>query len=340
MGTMTSDDNDSVGRLLRTVGPREAVPFDRMRRVRAAAHSAWRRETRARTRRIMFRWTLAATGVAAILIIGFRLTESGGSRAPREPLVLASVETLNGAVRLIPSTAGPEEPRLLQRGNTVGLGEGVDSTSGGAAALGLPGGVIVRIDRGTRLRLLSKTAVALDEGAIYVDSSRAPGGGQLEVRTPVGMARDIGTRFEVRFSRSTLRVRVRDGLVTLSQGRASHDAVAGEELTLEGDGRLARRTVPVSGTDWDWIDALSPSFDLEGRSLREFLDWIARENGWRLEFDDPAVEEQSRTTTLHGSIQGLTPDEALSAVLPTVGVEHSLQEGVLRIRRSEKDTKG
>ena len=337
---MTRDDHDSVGRLLRTVGPREAVPFDRMRRVRAAAHAAWRRETRARTRRIVFRWTLAAAGVAAILVIGLRLTVRGGSPAPREPLVLAAVETLNGAVRLIPRTAGPEEPRLLQRGDTVGPGEGVDSTSGGGAALGLPGGVMIRIDRGTRLRLLSTTAVALDEGAIYVDSSRAPGGGQLEVRTPVGVARDIGTKFEVRFSGSTLRVRVRDGLVTLSQGRAAHDGIAGEELTLEGNGRLARRTVPTSGTDWDWMDAVSPSFDLEGRSLREFLDWIAEKNRWRLEFDDPSVEEQSRTTTLHGSIQGLTPDEALSAVLPTVGVEHRLREGVLLIRRSDRDTKG
>ena len=78
---------------------------------------------------------------------------------------------------------------------------------------------------------------------------------------------------------------------------------------------------------------------LEGRSLRDFLLWIAGENGWQLRYADAAVEEKASTTILHGSIQGLTPEEALSAVLPTSGVAHRLENGVLLIRLAVGDTK-
>jgi ferric-dicitrate binding protein FerR (iron transport regulator) len=151
--------------------------------------------------------------------------------------------------------------------------------------------------------------------------------------------RDIGTRFEVRFNGSALRVRVRDGVVRLSQTRQSHDAQPGDELTLDGSGAIVRRTVPVHGADWAWAMALARPFDLEGRSLRDFLDWIAGENGWQLRFADAAVDKKSLTTILHGSIQGLTPDEALAAVLPTSGVEHRLENGVLLIKLGAGGTK-
>jgi len=174
--------------------------------------------------------------------------------------------------------------------------------------------------------------LVLDRGAIYVDSGGEPGARSLAVHTPWGIARDIGTRFEVRLHGSALRVRVRDGLVRLSQDRQSHDANPGEELTLDGNGSVGRRSVPVFGAEWAWAFALARPFDLEGRSLRDFLNWIAGENGWRLRFADSAVEQKSLTTILHGSILGLTPIEALAAVLPTSGVEHSLRNGVLLIQ--------
>ena len=49
---------------------------------------------------------------------------------------------------------------------------------------------------------------------------------------------------------------------------------------------------------------------------------------------DPAVvaEEKARATMLHGSIQGLTAEEALAAVIPASGVEHELNGKVLLIR--------
>lgn len=328
-----ADDGDHIGRLLRLAGPREAVPSDRVQRVKAAVHAKWRLETRARLRRITIGWSLGAFAAAAMVLVSVRLVvrDDGVVRIPRPDL--ATIETLNGAVRLVSSSDRDAAARaIFQVGDSIREGDGVDTTSGGLAALRLSSGASVRVDRGTRLRLMSDATLVLDEGAIYVDSGSRDNTGSLEVRTELGVARDIGTRFEVRFNGSALRVRVRDGLVRLSQSRQSHDAKAGDELTLDTKGGVVRRTVLVHGADWAWAVALARPFDLEGRSLRDFLDWIAGENGWQLRFAEAAVEQKALTTILHGSIQGLTPDEARSAVLPTVGVEHRLEDGILLIR--------
>ena len=45
--SMTSDNEDQadVGRLLALAGPRDAVPAERLERMRAAVHDAWTAET-------------------------------------------------------------------------------------------------------------------------------------------------------------------------------------------------------------------------------------------------------------------------------------------------------
>ena len=334
------EDSDRIGRLLRLAGPREAVPPERALRVKAAARTQWRRSTQARSRRITIGWSLGALATAALLLVGVRLAVKDDTPAESPRSTIATLEILSGTVRLVPaSEPGVAEPRPLQVGDSIRAGSGVDTTAGGRAALRLADGVSVRVDSGTRLRLVSEATLVLEEGAIYVDSGASRGAGVLEVRTRLGVARDIGTRFEVRLGRSALRVRVRDGLVQLTQNRQSHDATPGDELTLGDNGSAERRTVPVYGAEWDWAVALARPFELEGRTLREFLDWISEENGWQLRFADSAVEQKSADAILHGSIQGLTPYEALSAVLPTSGVEHQLDKGVLRIWLSSGETK-
>jgi ferric-dicitrate binding protein FerR (iron transport regulator) len=333
-----SEDSDRIAPLLRLAAPREAVPSERAQRVKAAVRARWRQQTRARSQGTTIRWALGALATAALMLVGVRLAVRPDRPVP--PPIVATIDILRGPVRLIPDLETRlVEPASFQVGDSIRAGSGVDTTTAGRAAVRLAGGAAVRMDASTRLRLLSEYTLVLDEGAIYIDSGADRRAATLEVRTTLGVARDIGTRFEVRLDSSALRVRVRDGLVQLSQDGQTYDAQPGDELTLEENGRLSRRTVPIYGADWDWVVFLSRPFELEGRSLRDFLDWICEENGWQLRFADSAVERKAATTTQHGSIEGLTPEEALSAVLPTTGVEHQLENGVLLIRFSSSDTK-
>jgi ferric-dicitrate binding protein FerR (iron transport regulator) len=322
MGVMTDthdQDRDQLGPLLRLAGPREAVPSDRAARVKAAVHAEWRQRTRARSQRITIGWSLGALAAAALVLVGVRLAVRDDATVTGPPPALATVETVIG-------------PVSLQVGDSIRAGSALATTGGGRLALRLAGGAAVRLDTGTRLQLASETSLVLDQGAVYIDSGAGSGASGLEVRTALGVARDIGTRFEVRVGGAAVRVRVRDGLVQLTQGRQSHEAKPGDELTLDEGGRVVRRPVPVFGADWAWAAALARPFELEGRSLREFLDWICEENGWQLRFADTASERRAATTIMHGSIQGLTPEEALAAVLPPSDVEHQLKDGILSIR--------
>ena len=85
------------------------------------------------------------------------------------------------------------------------------------------------------------------------------------------------------------------------------------------------------GPEWEWAFAVGEPFAIEGRSLREFLEWIAGENGWEIQFADRDIEQKSSITILHGSIQGLSPAEALATVLPVSGVPYQFENGVLRV---------
>ena len=69
------------------------------------------------------------------------------------------------------------------------------------------------------------------------------------------------------------------------------------------------------------------------RTLAEYLDWITRETGWRVEYAEPAIARDASTIVLHGSITGLRPDQTPLAVLPTCGLRHRMTDGTLTIER-------
>ncbi len=322
-----AQDDGAMESLLRLAGPRAPVPDDRMQRLKAGAHTEWRRQVTTRRRRHVMRWSLGGLAAAAALVLALRATTGLGPMAPAA-VEFAVVESLGSNARLA-SDADSRRGAFLKVGDRVPVGPSRLSLAGGTAALRLPGGAAVWVDRGSALRVTADDVVELDGGAVYID---AGGTTSLEIRTALGVVRDVGTKFEVRLTPVALRVRVRDGAVQVRRDQQQHDARPGDELLLDASGAVARRTIPVDGPDWAWTRGAPTPFELEGRSLREFLQWVASENGWQLQFADSAVEDKARTTTLHGSIRGLTPEQALAAVLPTSGVEHQLDGGVLSIR--------
>ena len=77
---------------------------------------------------------------------------------------------------------------------------------------------------------------------------------------------------------------------------------------------------------------VAPGFDIEGRSLEAFLSWVSRETGLRTDLHDEDTVRAAEID-LHGSIDGLTPVEALAAVLPACGLKHRIDAGTLQIER-------
>lgn len=326
-------DDDQLAELLRIAGPRVEAPLDRSARVRQSVHQHWRAHTRRRARR---RWigvslTLLSTAALVALVIRGGLPWATTDPVPAAAAIVATVERMDGVVQAWPDGADPVDARTLAPDTGVHADDWVTTGARGRVALRVTNGVSVRLDVGSRARLSSPMVIELSEGAVYVDTGQEVTG--LEVRTPLGTARDIGTQFEIRVRDSALRVRVRTGVVELWRDDRPISARPGTELMVTDDGIVSSAVSPF-GPAWDWVVGIAPALEIDGRTLAAFLEGMSREHGWTVHYADTALERDAADIILHGSVTGLTPHEALAVAVTTSGLDHQLQDGEVVVSRT------
>ncbi len=336
----SEDAREVVARLLEVAGPRPPVPDDVALRVRTAVHADWQREVRARrVRRRAWTMGLAAAACLVAAVAGTSMLRPDVADLPEPPVgraVVAALEAHVGADLSIKEPGGASW-RQLGPGEVVRAGATVRTGRSSQAGIRLGSGVSLRADSHTRFRLVSAFDVAVEGGSVYIDN---PPDGEhdepLTVRTPLGVVRDIGTQFEVRLDPGALRVRVREGTVTVERDRRTDTATSGVELQVREDGTVLSRPIPVSGPDWAWVLSVAGPMEIEGRPLSAFLTWVSREHGWRLAYTTDAAAAAARTV-LHGSVAGLSPEDAIGSVLATCGLAHRVEDGTLVIVEQAKE---
>jgi predicted transcriptional regulator len=245
-GDSRGPDDERLALLIRAAGRRPAVPAACEARVKAAVRASWRGAV---ARKPFGARGLA--GLAAGLAAAVALAVAGWAWwRPSIPVTeVARLEDSTGGVRI----EGPSAP-----GGGLGAGQTVVTPVGARASLRLGKGPAVRLDERTRLRLDAAEAVSLESGAVYVNRESVAQS-RVEVRTKLGSVREDGTQFEVRLSDGTLRVRVREGRVTLTRGGRTERAAAGEELTVSDQGPVIRGTVSATDPGWGWAGAIAPA---------------------------------------------------------------------------------
>jgi ferric-dicitrate binding protein FerR (iron transport regulator) len=329
-GEASGRSSDPLDALFGVAGRRARLPEAEVAPYREAARAAWRRNLRRRATR---RRIGAAAALAAGLLLVVGLLARVRPPAPElRPEAVGELVLRSGTV----TVGGSGSPPVLSAGSRLVTGEG------GRAALRLAGGASLRVDVDSRVRFDSATVVALERGAVYVDSDPRAPGAPIAVSTPLGTVRHVGTQFEVRLleaepggGAAALRVTVREGAVEIGQRGRSFEAAAGAEVTLRADGGLERQESAAQGPTWDWTQRAAPAFAIEGRSLATFLDWVSRETGLGWRGADPGLERVLRETVLHGSIDGLTPEEALAEVLAGSGLRHRRIDRTLVLESDE-----
>lgn len=322
---LEANDRDDVAALVRIAGRRRKAPRERADRVRTAARDAWRGELGRRARRrLVLRSALLAAAASLALVVGLR-GSLRGSGASGSASAQVQVEALEGRV-----FAG--SGNALAVGDALAVGSALSTAADGRAAIRVASGHSVRLDVDTEIHLLEGGVLVLDRGALYVDSgaSGSPAG-SLVVRTPLGVIEELGTQFEVRLAGDSLRLRLREGAAILHHGLGADEARAGTELMLTRRGAIERRETRLFGPEWEWISGVTPMLDLEGRTAREFLDWIARERGWRVAYEGEVVARMAGEIVLGGGAGGLSPGEALDAVLPACRLTYRVEDGVLHV---------
>jgi hypothetical protein len=305
-----TDRRDAIERLLELAGPRRAPVDDHYDRARQMAHTVWRDEVR-RARRIRFA-RMATLSLAAAAVLVMSVVTWRRDTAPPADVIVA---THNGA--------------------PLRLGSAVKTDPVTRTALRLAGGIELRLDVNSEIAFADASTISLLRGALFADSGSAAGPNRsIDIRTPLGTARDVGTRFEVRLidaGSRLMRVRVRDGVVRLTTTRGAENAGRGSELVASESGEIARAKAPITGEDWDWVTLAAAPFDLDGKTLADYLAWVTREGGWELRFETEALARSASTIVISGSVDGLTPPQALRAVLATCGLTHRRDGDVVTI---------
>ena len=305
--------------------------------VRQALHGEWRaRSARRRRLRHAAGFSLAA---AAALVLAVALWR-GGEQATQPVLrELALIERVSGNVRLMPREPGVPGTAAVP-GIAVYEGQRLLTGEDSGIALRLEDGLSVRVDQTTEIVLLDEFAAELRDGRVYVDTEAtgatgppAPGS-RFQLFTPMGAVSHVGTQYLVRVQPALVQVSVRRGSATLTavDGTTAPPVYVrpGQKLVVGKDGRHELAQAAADGEAWQWAEALGPGFDLEGKTLAEFLDWVSSETGLEIAYASEDVRSVAERTVLHGRAD-LPAREALDVVMLSSDLQAELEEGMISI---------
>lgn len=325
-------DELTLARLMRLAGPRAPVPEDVESRVYRRVQQEWRTQTeqpqgdrvyaqvrrewsKRSPRRGIGRWALPAA-IAASVLLAIAVIRQPPPPVPAEVPVGSVVKVVGGTG----SGALPLPGRLVYPGESLSTGKDQ------GLSLRLNDAVSLRIDEQTTLAVRGNNEFRLLQGRVYADTGdfiyRDRG---LVILTSMGSVTDVGTQFSVDVDDALIDIAVREGRVDLSNDSEEWVAVAGERLTVHRDDGATTDTLAAHDPYWDWATSLAPAFDLDNKSLLDFLRWAARETGRELVFESDQLRMAAMRTDVHGSVADFDPLEALESVLATTTFKYRVE---------------
>ena len=306
-------DDTGIEQLLLEVGARDEPSADVMREVQAAVHAEWQsmlQERRARRRFVV-------SGIAASALLAVGVAFFGVRYLTPQPVQVAQITRIDGHLLVRPEAQAAHELAIAE---SVSTGETLQTDDRSRAALQFGDAVSLRLDRGTIVRVAAADELVLTAGAVYVDS-QAEDPQELTIRTDAGSVRHVGTQYEVRTHADDMVVSVREGRVMIANAAGTSSGVAGERIRVTPRGQVVRSTVAAHDPHWQWAAHTAPQFDINDHTLAVFLDWVGRETGRKVVYSSNAAQSAASGLKLRGSIAGLDPDTALSAVLSTTDLQ-------------------
>ncbi len=320
----TSDDR-LVEKLLEHAAPRPAPPSDDEAIVREAVLAEWQTVTgRIRMRQRVLRFAVAATvllGVALLL---------NALRVDDLPAVqVASIDRSHGPIYLL-----GEQSELQEMKGLHAISAGQIVVSGDAAGIGFAwgNGGSLRIGENTRVEFTSTDALFLHHGRIYFDSHSSQTGATLRIDTEHGSVRHLGTQYMAFADVHRLQVSVRQGEVEVDGHYAdTATAAEGQQLTLTGAARPSIVNFSGFGEAWAWVEATAPAAEVDGKTVHEFLLWVARETGLTVAYESAAAEEQARAGILRGNVDDMDPRDELRLRMSGEDLDYRIQGGTIYV---------
>ena len=332
---VTIETSDAVEALLANATPRPAPPEADARIIRAAVESEWRSMTgRRRTRRRRAQFAVAASVLlAAFVSFNFLPTDTV------EPVKVAEIGKRFGSLYVRGDNA-----ELLEGNNlsTVEAGQTLITDADSGVGLAWGAGGSLRIDENTRIEFLAPDSVYLQSGRVYFDSlpglaAAGPVSGSvatLTIATDFGEVRHVGTQFMAAASGGRLVVSVREGDVAVESAGRLTTASEGQQLAISGSGAFDVVNIGSHGGAWAWVERTAPGASLDGRTVREFLDWVSRETGLRLDYRSAQARSGAERSVLNGRLN-LPPRQALEVWMLGTDLDWQIDNGVIYVGENE-----
>ena len=318
------NDERDIARLLQAAGPRESLPDE----LKDRWETRFRQELQAAndqrsSRKRRFLGSVAAGFMVCALAISLLWSE------PEPTAALFRVSSVSGSVSII---APNGIARVIEAGSSVQSGDTIRTGPDSRVAVAYAG-YDLRVDVDSWIEF-QDTAINLRSGQLYAsDDKYRIGQTQLQIVTPHGEVRDIGTQFTVLVNSVETVATVRRGVIVVDTGNTAFQTEAREgsatQVTLDEQGQVHTKQVAVAGAHWQWIYDVAQEFQLEGKSAYEFLRWSVDESGRELRFDNTSTELYARRTVLHGSTVGLDPDRLVNPVLSATDLLAQLEGDTL-----------
>lgn len=311
--------NDTVEKLMNLAGPRAGISTVLEQRVHDNVRQVWRDST---SKKSSLRWIVPAAMAATVLLV-----VAINSRAPE--VILQPL----GQIAYVASGDNATNAGYLV-GDSVFAGDFMETGTDYGLSVSLAGDISLRIAANTSVRFDQADEFTLIHGQMYADSGeRIYRERQITIHTAAGSATDIGTQFAVAYDKQQFSVAVREGRVDVSGDGPSVTAMAGDRLSIQPGNDIVVDQINPYDASWDWATSLAPRFDIEDRSLLDFLKWASRETGKTLEFSSDDVRMAAMRTELFGSVANFTPTEAIESVLATTQFSYRIDDKSITITK-------
>jgi ferric-dicitrate binding protein FerR (iron transport regulator) len=322
---------DAVEKLLKLAGHRDMPTEVAMTRARIAAYAVWQQSMQHRKAPRWKRYLALAACTAAIAIIGsiFMLQKRPVDTLP----VVAHVAVVDGDVGL---QANTDTVKAAINASPVFANTQI-VTGTGRIALTLQSNLSLRLNQHTTVVFIDAEHARLLSGEIYVDAGLARLSTPLLIETPVGEVMHRGTQYRVSVIGDATLIQVREGSVqiALASNREALSVGVGEQLRVEERGRVEWRAgLGGFGSEWDWVTKLASQFDIENRSLGEYLSWFAREQGLAVRYQSAQVERIALSAHLHGAVNAEVANVNLDELSLITGMSIRRQQGVIYIAQN------
>jgi ferric-dicitrate binding protein FerR (iron transport regulator) len=331
MDKQSNDKTDiNIDTLLSQISARTEPDTDKALKSKAQVAAHWQKAVKNRRQKVQKTyWAMAA---ALALVFTISLLNINKSVVDSEPVMFATIQSVHGQV-------------LIQRNqqwvpideiNTVTAGTRIKTSENSFLSLKMNDNSELRIAANTTL-LSGENYIELQQGQIYHDTDISIQAAPLTIKTSQGQIQHIGTKYLVASNADQLKVAVRSGQVqmTPTQTGLNQQIIQSKQLvSISPNGTLKTEQINNYGSIWDWTFKAQGGFNLNNKSLYDFIEWYSYQTGLTVDWQN--LESMSKRVRLQGNISNMSSQQAIKSVFNSTQYTYSIDNGILQISQQKQ----